>query len=241
MATRDSDDKVSTADSADNGYIHDVIGNKSDTIAATSLMGATKRIEAAAGGTLGADVTAIKAVTDVIPDAGALTALVADVTAVKAVTDVLPDAGALTTLAGEVTAIKAVTDVLPDAGALTTIAKVAQIEPSISSGTFSYLDIGGTQNIIEVVNTKKVLVKSAMVDCVNLTQNGTLSFWTKPDGTNYRKMSNLDVAFTIASDDSICMKVDIETDKDFKFTWTEGGDEAAARDIYYKISYETRN
>lgn len=71
--------------------------------------------------TLTGEVTAIKAVTDVIPDAGALTTLSGEVTAIKAVTDVIPDAGALTTLAGEVTAIKAVTDVLPDAGALTTM------------------------------------------------------------------------------------------------------------------------
>jgi len=71
---------------------------------------------------IGTSITAIKAVTDVIPDAGALTTLTGNVTAIKAVTDVLPDAGALTTLAGEVTAIKAVTDVLPDAGALTTLA-----------------------------------------------------------------------------------------------------------------------
>lgn len=68
------------------------------------------------------EVDAIKAVTDLIPDLGAMTTMSGEVTAIKAVTDVLPDAGALTTLAGEVTAIKAVTDVLPDAGALTSLA-----------------------------------------------------------------------------------------------------------------------
>ena len=47
------------------------------------------------------DVTAIKAVTDVIPDAGALTAIDAATVAIQAVTDVLPDNGALTSISNE--------------------------------------------------------------------------------------------------------------------------------------------
>jgi hypothetical protein len=68
-----------------------------------------------------ADIAAIKAITDVVPDSGALTALLADITAIKAVTDVVPDAGALTALLADITAMKAVTDVIPDAGALTAL------------------------------------------------------------------------------------------------------------------------
>lgn len=60
------------------------------------------------------DVTAIKAVTDNLPNSGSLT----DLAAIKTVTDLLPDAGALNDLA----AIKAVTDLLPDGGALIEIA-----------------------------------------------------------------------------------------------------------------------
>ena len=89
------------------------------------------------------EVAAIKAVSDNLPDAGALTSLLADVSTVvaavdtevasiKAITDALPDSGALTTLLGdlatvvaavdtEVASIKGVTDVLPDAGALTSL------------------------------------------------------------------------------------------------------------------------
>ena len=71
--------------------------------------------------TVQGDITDIKAVTDVIPDAGALTTLQGDITDIKAITDVIPDAGALTTLQGDVTDILAVTAAIPDAGALTTL------------------------------------------------------------------------------------------------------------------------
>lgn len=46
------------------------------------------------------------------------------VDAIKAVTDLLPDAGALSTIDGIVDAIKAVTDLLPDAGALDDLAAI---------------------------------------------------------------------------------------------------------------------
>ena len=103
--------------------------------------------ELADGGRTDLLIDAIKAVTDALPDGGALTTLLANVAAIKAVTDNLPDSGALTTLLGNVTAIledtgttlpatlatiagyldteiaaiKAVTDNLPDSGALTTL------------------------------------------------------------------------------------------------------------------------
>ncbi len=74
------------------------------------------------------DVAAIKAVTDLLPNAGALSDLATDteVAAIKAVTDLLPNAGALSDLATdtEVAAIKAVTDLLPDAGALSDLATI---------------------------------------------------------------------------------------------------------------------
>ena len=46
-------------------------------------------------------LTAIQAVTDVLPDAGALTTINAATIAIQAVTDALPDAGALTSISGE--------------------------------------------------------------------------------------------------------------------------------------------
>jgi len=46
------------------------------------------------------------------------------VDAIKAVTDLLPDAGALTTIDGNIDAIKAVTDLIPDAGAMLDLALI---------------------------------------------------------------------------------------------------------------------
>ena len=102
------------------------------------------------------EVAAIKAVTDVMPDAGALTNLLADiatvvaavdteVAAIKAITDAIPDSGALTSLLAdlatvlaavdtEIAAIKGVTDVMPDAGALTTLlADIAAIKAEVDT------------------------------------------------------------------------------------------------------------
>lgn len=62
-----------TQNSADNANTRDVIGNKTDTTAGNSIVGLIK---------------AIKAVTDVIPDAGALTALIAAVSTIDAFHDV---------------------------------------------------------------------------------------------------------------------------------------------------------
>ena len=68
------------------------------------------------------ELGAVKAVTDNLPDAGALSTIgghaataATDAAAVKVVTDALPNAGALTDLASasDVTAIKAVTDLIP--------------------------------------------------------------------------------------------------------------------------------
>ncbi len=58
---------VPIADSVANGGVGDVVGNKDDTVAGNSLVALAK--------TNAADVTAIKAVTDAIPDAGAMTSI----------------------------------------------------------------------------------------------------------------------------------------------------------------------
>lgn len=245
MPSRDSEDKVTSKNSAGNGYIHDVIGNKEDTTAGDSVV-ALNKINKAAIDASQLDVTAIKAVTDVIPDAGAMTSIAQDATVAKEATlgtpigaDLSTDIAAIQT---DVTAIKAVTAILPDAGALTSIAQEAtvttldaKVSGTIASASFDYLDAGAKQTIVEVVNTAKKLVKGIFVDCNTLIQNGTLGFETKIDGTNYREVAK--AAFTVATDDSIMLPVNIITDKDFKFTWTEGGEEGADRALPYKISY----
>jgi len=63
------------ADSISNGSWADVIGNKADvansTTAQASIIALLRSVLAATGGSTGTDVTAIKAVTDLLPDAGA--------------------------------------------------------------------------------------------------------------------------------------------------------------------------
>lgn len=75
------------------------------------------------GGRLDLLIDAIKAVTDALPDSGALTTIASNITAILTDTGELQtdwtDGGRLDLL---VDAIKAVTDALPDGGALTTIA-----------------------------------------------------------------------------------------------------------------------
>ena len=56
----------------------------------------------------------------------------ADVAAIKAVTDLLPDAGALS----DVATIKAVTDLLPNAGALTDLATLAEVQKGVAHMDF---------------------------------------------------------------------------------------------------------
>jgi hypothetical protein len=90
-------------------------------------------------------ITAVKAVTDSLPDSGALTSLATAsalttvdtvVDAIKAVTDALPNSGALSDLAtaanlatvdAVVDAIKVVTDSLPNGGALSDLATAVSI------------------------------------------------------------------------------------------------------------------
>lgn len=83
------------------------------------------------------DIAAIKAVTDLLPNAGALTGISTEtdkIQAIKTITDALPDAGALT-------GISNVTDALPDAGALTGISdETDKIDNAASDG------LAGTDN-----------------------------------------------------------------------------------------------
>jgi len=120
--------RVDSVDSADNSTVRDVIGNKSDTDAGDSVVGINKSIEGKVdtiSTSVVTDIPAtlvdIKAVTDVLPDAGALTTInTAVVTDIPGTITTLNTA-VVTDIPATLVDIKAVTDVLPDAGALTTI------------------------------------------------------------------------------------------------------------------------
>ncbi len=122
-------------------------------------------------------VDAIKAVTDLLPDAGALSDLAA----------ILTDTGTtlpatLATIAGyldtEIAAIKAVTDLLPDAGALTTIGTdTARLTDARAAALTDLIDGGRLDLLIDaikvVTDLQAKLVKEYSVDTVTNTHTPT--------------------------------------------------------------------
>lgn len=104
-------------------------------------------------------------------------------------------------------------------------------------GTFSYLDAGGEQTVIELVITDRKIIQGAWLDMVNLTQDGTVKCYYKVDGANYREVSS--EAFTVATDsDGWYIDLNMGVSDDFKITYTEGADEGAARNIPYAIVWQ---
>lgn len=108
-----------------------------------------------------------------------------------------------------------------------------------SDGTFSYLDAGAEQTVIELILTKRKILHSILIDLVNMTQNGTIKTYVKIDDTNYREVTS--TAFTVATDsDGVLISFNTGITSDFKLTYTEGADEGAARDIPYTMIYENK-
>jgi hypothetical protein len=313
-------------DAAGNETVAEVVGNKSDTVAGTSLVALVKQIVAAVPPT--ADITAIKAVTDLIPDAGAMISLAQDLTVAKEATvgalnnvstaevntevdtalntivPVAPTAGSLNDVLSKasggntfdkatdsleairdiidtnntadqvdldailedtgttipaligtptdtdistdivnvqtaIDAVKAITDVIPDAGAMTSIALKAENTSGDSSGTFSYLDAGGEQDVVVITTTTRKIIHGIWLDLVNMTQDGTVKCYYKVDGTNYREFNSQ--AFTVSTDsDGIYLSFNMGITNALKVTYTEGADETAARDLPYSVIYETK-
>jgi len=108
-----------------------------------------------------------------------------------------------------------------------------------TTATFSYLDAGGEQTIFEL-STARIVIKGIWFDTSNMAQNGTIKVYYKVDGTNYRQVNALDAAITGGTTE--CIYINLSSagiTSDFKVTYTEGGDEGAARDLPYEISYES--
>jgi len=116
----------------------------------------------------------------------------------------------------------------------------AATQAGASSGTFSYLDAGGEQTVIEVTPTTAEIVHGIWLDLVNMTQNGTIKVYYKIDGTNYREIESF--SFTVATD-SDGFYIDRTFGfgpNQYKVTYTEGADEGAARNIPYKLIREKK-
>jgi len=107
---------------------------------------------------------------------------------------------------------------------------VSRTAPTVSSGTYSYLDVGGEQAVVSLTITKVTRVYF-MIDLTNLTQNGTIKIQSKIDGTNYKTlMSNMFVAGTTNGLGLGPFFVNTDT----KLTYQESLDEGAARDLPYR-------
>lgn len=116
---------------------------------------------------------------------------------------------------------------------------------TFSGGTFSYLDAGGEQDVVEITPTTRVKIVGIWLDLSNMTQNGTIKLYHKIDGTNYRQLSiygtEQSYAFTVGDGvDGLMIPYNFYVDSDFKVTYEEGADEGAARDIPYNLFYEER-
>jgi len=107
-----------------------------------------------------------------------------------------------------------------------------------TSGTLSYLDAGGTQVVVTMAaSTHYLHMRGVWLDTSNLTQNGTFKVEYKIDGTNYQHINSLDAAVTGGTTKGIYIDLNVWTKHDLKVSYTEGGDEGAARDIPYTIIY----
>ena len=111
-----------------------------------------------------------------------------------------------------------------------------------SSGTYSYIDDGGEQTVIELTDGSYKMLGGIWLDLSNMTQNSTIKCYYKIDGTNYRQLNVggtvQNYAFTVADTiDGVYLDLHIGISYDFKVTYEEGGDEGAARDIPYQIVY----
>ena len=112
-----------------------------------------------------------------------------------------------------------------------------------SSGTHSYIDDGGEQDVVEITPTTRIKITGIWLDLSNMTQNGTVKLYHKIDGTNYRQLSiygtEQSYAFTVADTiDGFFIPYNFIVNSDFKVTYEEGGDEGAARDIVYNVFYD---
>jgi hypothetical protein len=103
-------------------------------------------------------------------------------------------------------------------------------------GTFTYLDAGGEQTVIEVLPGKSDFITSIFVDTNALTQNGTFKLYSKIDSTNYRLSET--IAFTAASGEpakvitsNFNFKIPIANG--FKLTYQETVDEGSDRNLPY--------
>jgi len=154
---------------------------------------------------------AIQAVTDLLPDAGALTTIGTDtarLTAVRAavLTDWI-DGGRLDLL---LDAVKAVTDLLPDAGALTTIGTdTARLTAARAEALTDWIDGGRLDLLLDAITTHLTDVKGATfsgaTDSLEAIRDRGDAAWTTGAGGSDRLLMVDTTIATLASQTSFTL------------------------------------
>ena len=151
---------VPTVDSTNNVNERDVVGNKTDTVAGTSIVARVKQVIANIGNFAGQ--TNLQSL---------LAALgIPDVSGKPLYTCLITDR--LDSASYGLSALKTLTD------------------SANSSGTFSYLDTGGEQTVAELTPTKRIKLTGIWLDLENMMQNGTIKLYYKIDGSTYRNFAS---------------------------------------------------
>ena len=71
---------------------------------------------------------------------------------------------------------------------------------TIIDSSYTYLDAGAEQTVYEYTTGNTIQISSIWLDLNVMTQDGTIKFYAKIDGTNYREIKQLGSSFTVASD-----------------------------------------
>ena len=134
---------VPAEDAATDTNMRDVVGKKSDTIAGTSLVALAKQIKAAAD--------AVQAVTDLLPEAGALTSLALDADVSTALTSLGDPSGDTLTsitakLGDDALTLKARLDALDTAVGLTMLATELAVSTADSVDNVDIVDVIGNKS-----------------------------------------------------------------------------------------------
>lgn len=204
---------VPSEDLATDATINQVVGKKSDTVAGTSLVALAKQ-----------NAAAIVVVDTVVDETNGYLEAGGDIH------DVLYADAAGASIAIDIAANQTDLDAI-----------LATNGSADSSGTFSYLDAGAEQDVVELTNSTRKTISAIFVDAINLTNNGTFKVYYKVDGTNYRELVANATTITAGTDEAINLIAgNLAITEDFKVTYTEASDEGAARDIPFSVIYETK-
>jgi len=243
-------EKIATADAATNEYFIDVVGNKTDASDASadtaSLMALSRYIianlstDTDVAALLGAlnSAAASGAVTDADVMMAYIKQLVTELQVVDGIVDnILVDTGELQTDWVNGGRLDLILDELTVQGD-TNEALLTTVD---SSGTFSYLDAGSEQDVVELTNSTRKTISAIWVDAINLTNNGTFKVSYKVDGTNYRELVDNAKTITAGTDEAInLISGNLAITEDLKVTYEEASDEGAARAIPFSVIYETK-